>query len=79
MHRSAFVCMYVVNVVFVVFMLCIRCDAVCVQIAAEREKEAQKQEEERAQTSASVNKAKTEDKPKIFKPGVGKYINMVAT
>uniref|UniRef100_A0A672RFE9 RING-type E3 ubiquitin transferase n=1 Tax=Sinocyclocheilus grahami TaxID=75366 RepID=A0A672RFE9_SINGR len=40
------------------------------QIAAEREKEAQKQEEERAQTSASVNKAKTEDKPKTFRPGV---------
>uniref|UniRef100_A0A8C1NLU8 RING-type E3 ubiquitin-protein ligase PPIL2 n=1 Tax=Cyprinus carpio TaxID=7962 RepID=A0A8C1NLU8_CYPCA len=38
--------------------------------------EAQKQEEERAQTSASVNKAKTEDKPKTFRPGVGKYINM---
>ncbi|XP_042579378.1 RING-type E3 ubiquitin-protein ligase PPIL2 [Cyprinus carpio] len=49
------------------------------QIAAEREKEAQKQEEERAQTSASVNKAKTEDKPKTFRPGVGKYINTAAT
>uniref|UniRef100_A0A8C2C678 RING-type E3 ubiquitin-protein ligase PPIL2 n=1 Tax=Cyprinus carpio TaxID=7962 RepID=A0A8C2C678_CYPCA len=49
------------------------------KIAAEREKEAQKQEEERAQTSASVNKAKTEDKPKTFRPGVGKYINMTAT
>uniref|UniRef100_A0A672QLE0 RING-type E3 ubiquitin-protein ligase PPIL2 n=1 Tax=Sinocyclocheilus grahami TaxID=75366 RepID=A0A672QLE0_SINGR len=49
------------------------------QIAAEREMEAQKQEEERAQTSASVNKAKTEDKPKTFRPGVGKYINMTAT
>uniref|UniRef100_A0A672QKW7 PPIase cyclophilin-type domain-containing protein n=1 Tax=Sinocyclocheilus grahami TaxID=75366 RepID=A0A672QKW7_SINGR len=36
-------------------------------------------EEERAQTSASVNKAKTEDKPKTFRPGVGKYINMTAT
>uniref|UniRef100_A0A9J7YR13 Peptidylprolyl isomerase (cyclophilin)-like 2 n=1 Tax=Cyprinus carpio carpio TaxID=630221 RepID=A0A9J7YR13_CYPCA len=49
------------------------------QIAAEREKEAQKQEEERAQTSASVNKAKTEDKPKTFRPGVGKYINMTVS
>uniref|UniRef100_A0A8C1I8P1 RING-type E3 ubiquitin-protein ligase PPIL2 n=1 Tax=Cyprinus carpio TaxID=7962 RepID=A0A8C1I8P1_CYPCA len=38
-----------------------------------------KQEEERAQTSASVNKAKTEDKPKTFRPGVGKYINTAAT
>ncbi|RXN07071.1 peptidyl-prolyl cis-trans isomerase-like 2 [Labeo rohita] len=49
------------------------------KIAAEREKEAQKQEEERAQTSASASKAKTEDKPKSFRAGVGKYVNMAAT
>ncbi|TRY93603.1 hypothetical protein DNTS_005199 [Danionella cerebrum] len=47
------------------------------QIAAEREKEEQRQEEERAQTSASVT-LKTEEKPKAFRPGVGKYINMAA-
>jgi len=30
MHRSAFVCMFIVSVVFVVFMACSRCDTVCV-------------------------------------------------
>ncbi|GAA6078481.1 RING-type E3 ubiquitin-protein ligase PPIL2, partial [Tachysurus ichikawai] len=49
------------------------------QIAAEREKEAQKQEEERAQTSASISKVKTEQEPKKYRAGVGKYINMAVT
>ncbi|KAF7687255.1 RING-type E3 ubiquitin-protein ligase PPIL2 [Silurus meridionalis] len=48
------------------------------QIEAEREKEAQKQEEERAQTSASLSKAKTEQEPKIYRAGVGKYISKPA-
>uniref|UniRef100_A0AAR2JSX5 RING-type E3 ubiquitin transferase n=1 Tax=Pygocentrus nattereri TaxID=42514 RepID=A0AAR2JSX5_PYGNA len=47
-------------------------------IAAEREKEAQKQEEERAQSSSTLSKAKSEQPPKAYRAGVGKYINMAA-
>lgn len=49
------------------------------QIAAEREKEIQKQEEEREATNATIKKAKADEAPKTFKPGVGKYINPAAT
>ncbi|XP_023694726.1 RING-type E3 ubiquitin-protein ligase PPIL2 isoform X2 [Paramormyrops kingsleyae] len=48
------------------------------QIAEEREKEIRKQQEE-AEASAVKIKAKDDEKPKVFRPGVGKYINMTAT
>ncbi|XP_066510123.1 RING-type E3 ubiquitin-protein ligase PPIL2-like [Hoplias malabaricus] len=48
------------------------------QISAEREKEAKKQEEERAQSSSTLIKPKTEQPPKAYRAGVGKYINMAA-
>lgn len=48
------------------------------QIAEEREKEIRKQQEE-AEASAVKTKPKDDENPKVFRPGVGKYINMAAT
>ncbi|KAL4646580.1 peptidyl-prolyl cis-trans isomerase-like 2 [Arapaima gigas] len=48
-----------------------------VQIAAEREQEKQKQEEQLA--SVAQRNTKTDETPKVFRPGVGKYINMQTT
>ncbi|XP_066544987.1 RING-type E3 ubiquitin-protein ligase PPIL2 [Amia ocellicauda] len=47
------------------------------QIAAEREKTLREQEEERARTSAERPKTDAEQAPKTYRPGVGKYINVV--
>uniref|UniRef100_A0A8C9U842 RING-type E3 ubiquitin-protein ligase PPIL2 n=2 Tax=Scleropages formosus TaxID=113540 RepID=A0A8C9U842_SCLFO len=47
------------------------------QIAAEREKEKRKQEEQLA--SAAQSRTKADETPKVFRSGVGKYINMEAT
>ncbi|KAL2091882.1 hypothetical protein ACEWY4_011680 [Coilia grayii] len=49
------------------------------QIVAERQKEVKQQEEERAQAAATQSRAQQEQKPKTFRPGVGKYINTAAT
>uniref|UniRef100_A0A8C9RX56 Peptidylprolyl isomerase (cyclophilin)-like 2 n=1 Tax=Scleropages formosus TaxID=113540 RepID=A0A8C9RX56_SCLFO len=48
-----------------------------VSIAAEREKEKRKQEEQLA--SAAQSRTKADETPKVFRSGVGKYINMEAT